>query len=300
MPLASWRRRPRHRGAGPMVIRWALAAGFALLSAAEPVAAHEYWLAPSSYRAAAGERVSVTAFVGTGFRGEPIPYPAPRVVRFVLTAARTLDLSPLALNGDIPWAGFEMPDAEGAVVAYQSNFADIELPAAEFDAYLELEGLSGPRATRARLGHRAGPGRERYARCPKVWIQGTAEAGRASRVMKPSGLPLEIVPLRDPTGAAELPVRVLWHGRPLAGVLVRAWNTALASGASPRDAAARDSVGPASSARTDARGEARIALGQPGEWMVSAVHMVPSADRREADWESWWASLTLARGVGTR
>ena len=293
MPIVRRTHRVRHRAVG----LWALAAGISMLVAAVPAGAHEYWLAPSRYRAAAGERVSLTAFVGTGFRGEPVPYPSPRVVRFMLSAARTLDLAPLALNGDIPWAAFTMPDAEGAVVAYQSNFADIELPAAEFDAYLELEGLSGPRATRARLGRRAGPGRERYARCPTVWIEGTAAAGRAPRVMNPAGLPLEIVPLRDPAGAAELPVRVLWRGRPLAGALVRAWNTALGSGSSPRDAAARDSVGPAAAARTDARGEARIAIGRPGEWLISTVHMVPCADRREADWESWWASLTLARGV---
>ena len=131
----------------------------ACLAAATPAAAHEFWLAPSRYRAGAGERVSLSAFVGTGFRGEAVPYAVPRAVRFQLSSARVLDLKPATRNGELTWAGFVVPDDGGVIVAYQSNFASIELPAAAFDAYLALEGLEGPRAARARLGARAGPGR---------------------------------------------------------------------------------------------------------------------------------------------
>jgi len=270
-----------------------------VLFAPVPAEAHEYWLTPSTYRAAPGEAVTLGAFVGTGFRGEPKPYATTRSVRFNLNGARTLDLSPAAGNGELTWAGFEMPDASGALVSYQSNFATIELPAAEFDAYLRLEGLSEPLAARARLGDKAGPGRERYARCPKTWIAGSRSDG-AMRARKPVDLPIEIVPLADPGNANPLPVRVMWHGRPLAGVLVRAWTTPLAARAVPADAADRDSVGPVQQAVTDAHGEARLTLGPAGEWMLSAVHMVPCAERREADWESWWASLTFARGLPAR
>jgi uncharacterized GH25 family protein len=266
------------------------------VSLAAPARAHEYWLTPAHYRAAAGELNSASAFVGTGFRGEPKPYAATRSVRFVLAAARTVDLGTAAVNGDLTWASFEMPDADGALVAYQSNFAIIELPAQEFDDYLKLEGLTEPLAARARLGEAAGPGRERYARCPKTWIAGA----RRERAMKPVGLPLEIVPLADPGSASPLPVRVLWRGRPLAGALVRAWNSPLDSAWTPRDAATRDSVGPSIEAVTDARGEARLTLARAGEWLVSSVHMVPCAERNEADWESWWASFTFARAANRR
>jgi hypothetical protein len=34
---------------------------------------------------------------------------------------------------------------------------------------------------------------------------------------------------------------------------------------------------------------------ESGEWLVSLVDMVPSAEPSEADWESTWASLTFAR-----
>lgn len=284
--------RSRHGAAACL----AIASLWLAVLAATPAAAHEFWLSPSSYRAAAGEKVSVSALVGTGFRGDPRPYASPRSVRFVLAAARTVDLTPATMNGEIPWATFVMPDNHGALIAYQSNFADIELPAAEFDAYLELEGLEGPRAARAKQGGKAGPGRERYARCPKVWIAGPAPGTGAARALVPVGLPIEIVPLADPATTSMLPVRVLWHGKPLAGALVRAWNTTLGEGWAPRAWAARDSVGPAASARTDRNGEARLAIGRAGEWLIAAEHMVPCPERSEADWESWWASLTLARG----
>ena len=262
---------------------------------ATPAGAHEYWLTPSRYHAARGETVTLSAFVGTGFRGEPRPYAATRSVRFGLTATRTADLSHAAVNGEMTWAGFEMPDGQGALISYQSNFATIDLPAAEFDRYLRLEGLTGPLAARARLGAEAGPGRERYARCPKTWIAGSPGGG-AARVQKPAGLPIEIVPLADPGSATPLAVRVLWRGRPLAGALVRAWTTPLGANGTPVDGAVRDSVGPVAQVVTDARGEARLTLTAAGEWMIGAVHMVPCAERREADWESWWASLTFARG----
>jgi hypothetical protein len=54
-------------------------------------------------------------------------------------------------------------------------------------------------------------------------------------------------------------------------------------------------VGVASAARTDAHGEVTVRCAEPGEWLVSAVHMVPSSDVSKADWESTWASLTFVR-----
>jgi uncharacterized GH25 family protein len=258
---------------------------------AAPASAHEYWLAPSTYQAGARDTVAVTAFVGTGFRGERKPYAAPRTMRFTMHANRAIDLSTRAINGELEWSRVLTADDGGAVIVYESSFTPIELPAAEFDAYLRLEGLDEPLRARARLGATAGPGRERYARCPKTWI-----AGRdPSRVMKPLGLPIEIVPLDDPLRVATLRVRVLFGGRPLAGALLRAWHQPLATGATPLDAAARDSVGPVAQNRTNAQGIASVRVDRPGEWLLSAVHMTPSTDREVADWESRWASFTFAR-----
>jgi hypothetical protein len=263
---------------------------FALLAAA-PAEAHEFWLAPTAFRAAVGDTVALSVFVGTGFRGELKPWAAPRARRFTLHGPRVIDLRPVTMNGDVTWARFVAPDAGGALIAYASDWADITLPAAEFDSYLALEGLDAPLAARRRIGAAAGPGRERYARCPKCWIAGDRPA-RASTV---EGLPLELVPLSDPCASRTLAVRVLYRGQPLAGALVRGWNHPLGRGMAPVDAAARDSVGPSASTRTGADGIARLELARAGEWMLSCVHMVASEDPHEADWQSLWASLTFAR-----
>lgn len=247
--------------------------------------AHELWLAPSRYRAGPADTVAVQVFVGTGFRGDVVPYAAPRVHRFEMRAGRTLDLSRAGRNGDPIFARFVFPDAGGALLVYQSNFSQIELEASSFDAYLRAEGLDGPLAARAQRAE-AGPGRERYARCCKAWIAGA----QVRRVLEPVGLPLEIVPLEDPAAAGTLQVLVLYEGAPLAHALIRAW----CNPDPGRNAAVRDSVGPAFEARTGSDGRAMLELDRAGEWLVSTVHMVP-ASSAAADWESRWASFTFLR-----
>jgi uncharacterized GH25 family protein len=274
-----------------------LALAVVLGLAASAAQAHEYWLQPDRYQAAAGDTIEVGAFAGTGFRGERKPYPAPRALRLSLTAAHTMDMRPIAVNGDLSFAHFVLPDNRGALVAFHSDYSEIELPAAEFDRYLKDQGLDGPLAARARLGATEGPGRERYGRCAKTWISPPAGDAEATRATTPVGMPLEVVPLTDPVRPGPLRVRVLYGGRPLAGALVRAWRQPLAPGAHAVEAAHRDSTGFVAEVRTDAGGTARLALSGAGEWLVSCVHMVPSENRAEADWQSLWASLTFARAA---
>jgi uncharacterized GH25 family protein len=253
---------------------------------------HEYWLVPSRYAAASGDTIAIGAFVGTGFQGERKAYATSRAVRMTLTDKRTLDLTPAATNGDLTFARFVAADSGGIVVAYESNFAFIELAAAEFDDYLATEGLDQPLAERRKRG--AGSGRERYARCAKTWIAGTDPA----RARRPVGLALELVALDDPIATPRPRFQLLHRGRPLAGTLVRTWRHALADGDTPTDPAARDSVGPITEGRTDRSGIVALSLPGAGEWLVSAVHMVPSRDPKAADWESTWASFTFARQSG--
>jgi hypothetical protein len=211
-----------------------------------------------------------------------------------------LDLRRAAANGSLEWARWIAGDDRGSLVTFRSGFTPIQLTAGAFDAYLSEEGLEGPLRARARLGALAGPGRERFARCAKAWIagrgaRGVGDGGDPARATRPAGLPLEIVPLATPGVASTLRLRVLWRGRPLSNALIRAWTQPFEAGGSPSDPAARDSVAPALEARTAPDGTATVQVDRPGEWLVSAVHMVPSADRSVADWDSYWASLTFAR-----
>jgi uncharacterized GH25 family protein len=269
------------------IAMWAV---LALALSSGPAAAHQFWLAPSAYIAAPGNPSEIRAFAGTGFRGERKPWSPAHAVRFVVRAARVLDLTRAASPGDFAWARFAPSDAGGAMVAFESGFTPIELPGAQFNAYLEEEGLNGPLVERRRLGTER-PGRERYRRCAKTWLAGQ-DIGRATGTV---GMPLEIVPLEIPGAGGVLRARVLWSGRPIPGALVKAWRAPLGTGGALTDAAVRDSVESGYRGRTDARGEVSVPVVAAGEWWVSVVRMVPCPDPAEADWESTWASLTFER-----
>ncbi|MEO5878515.1 MAG: DUF4198 domain-containing protein [Candidatus Eisenbacteria bacterium] len=257
---------------------------------------HEFWLAPSTYRAGPRDTLAIRALVGTGFRGEPRPYQTGRTARFTMHGATQIDLAPGVANGEYLWALLVPPDHGGQLIGYRSNFTNIELPAARFEEYLAAEGLDGPLAARRRLGAVARPGRERYARCAKTWVGGV-DGRRSTRTL---GFPLEIVPLANPNGPAPLRIRVLYQGKPLPNALVRTWNRALSRGHMPFAASARDSVAPRQSSRTASDGTLTLDVHRTGEWLVNVVHMVPSEAPLEADWQSLWASLTFSRKPGPR
>ncbi len=262
---------------------------------ARPALAHEYWLAPARYDVRPRQPVELGAFAGTGFRGERKPWSSVRCVRFVARAERTLDLTRGAAPGEDVWARFAPADDGGAMLVFESGFIPIELPAAQFDAYLAEEGLHLALAARRRAGTHVA-GRERYRRCAKAWLSGRD----AARATKPIGLPLEIVPLASPGSGPALRVRVLANGKPLPGARVKSWRSPLGPAGEPRDPAARDSVAIASESATDERGEATVACAAQGEWLVSVVDMRPCRDRAVADWESTWSSLTFARRPAAR
>lgn len=255
--------------------------------------AHEYWLEAAPARARAGDVVLVRGFVGTGFAGEPNLYDARRAVVLQLRAGRGVDLRPLVTDGSPDFARIVAPDDSGFVVGYVSDFSHITLDGANFDRYLEEEGLEAVRRQRAESGTSDQPARERYRRSITTWVAGTASAPDR---LQPMGLPLELVPLEDPSRADAPDVRLLHDGHPLAGALVRAWwapRPADDAGATFQSAA-RDAVAPVREVRTDARGEASLGALSPGLWLVTAVHMTPSRSP-ETDWESTWTSLTFRR-----
>jgi len=96
------------------------------------------------------------------------------------------------------------------------------------------------------------------------------------------GFPLELVAERNPytiPAGQDLAVRLTFEDRPLAGALVVAMNNL-----NPAEKQA---------ARTDNDGRAWFRLRPGGMWLVKAVHMVPAPAGADADWASFWASLTF-------
>ena len=110
-------------------------------------------------------------------------------------------------------------------------------------------------------------------------FSGSASGAQADR---PLGFTLELVAERNPYAVRpdqDLPVRLTYENRPLAGALVVAMNR----------------LNPAEklSARTDKDGRVRFKLRPGGMWLIKAVHMVPAPAGTHAEWASFWASLTF-------
>jgi len=246
--------------------------------------AHDFWIDPSTFRPQPGQRVTVRLRVGQHFHGDPVPRDPALLQRFSVIGPDGGETPVPGVPGAEP-AGFATITAQGlSLITYAGGRFPVSLDGAKFETYLSEEGLGSISAERARKGQTAAPVKEVFSRCAKTFLNvGEKRGGKSGagydRVL---GLTLELIPEKDPTGltsGAELPVRLLYRGKPLAGVLV----TAL-----PR-------LKPDTkvTARTDAAGRARLRLDQPGEWLVKAVHMIPAPSGAGADWESFWASLTF-------
>src|SRR6185503_10320293 len=169
-----------------------MAARVALLLLAHGAAAHEFWIEPTRYDATKGQGVELSAVAGTGFRGERKPWSPDHAVRLTLRTSRVIDLTRAASPGDMTWTRFAPSDEGGAMVAFESGYLPIELPAADFEYYLKAEGLD-------------------------AWLAGNDP----TRATAPAGLPLELVPDGAPGVGAELRLQVLLEGRPIAGALVK-------------------------------------------------------------------------------
>lgn len=172
-------------------------------------------------------------------------------------------------------------------VALKPRF--IEIGAEEFQQYLAEEHAQAALAARNARGDQDKPGRERYTKLAKTFVR----VGPGDRAyLEPLGHPLEIVPLSDPstwTVEHDIEVRVLFEGRPAAGLHV---STGHESGS------AHDYV---QAVRTGAAGTARLRFDRPGHWLVRTQIIRPAGSEQAAgepaaDWESYWASVTVLVG----
>jgi uncharacterized GH25 family protein len=164
-----------------------------------------------------------------------------------------------------------------AEIVVQPRF--IKLANKDFDQYIESEGLKQVIRVRAEQGGNV-EGRELYSRYAKLI------AGRSQKASSVLGHVLEIVLEKDPAELKpddQLPVRVLFRGKPLADAQV----AAVYAGAK-----LEGHKYPVTS-RTDSEGSATLNLDRPGLWYARLIHMVPAVDDPEINWRSFFATVTF-------
>lgn len=242
------------------------------------VQAHDFWIEPGSFRPAVGAKVPLRLFVGQDFVGEPTVYLPDTFERYVVAGPDGEKNIPGTL-GDDP-AGHFTPARPGAhIVAYRSTLFTVTFDTlAEFEQYLEKEGLERVKTLRAYGTPKSKVIRENYSRSAKSLVIAGKPGAAADRVL---GLRLELVAEKNPYTAARLPLRLLYEGKPLADALVVAFNKAEPS--------------KKLKARTDKDGRVQFDFSRRGTWLVTSVHMFPAPPGTNADWESVWASLTFER-----
>ncbi|MDX6021104.1 DUF4198 domain-containing protein [Scandinavium sp. V105_16] len=244
------------------------------------VQAHEFWMIPHNAQSRTGEQVVFELRIGSGLPGkQSVRFPG-LISTFIARDAR----GKYAVSGrdNSRVIGHLRPRASGAtVVALRTNEAKITLPASEFNAYLEEEGLTKVIHQRQQESDSAEPATELFSRCGKSII---LVDGKSAGFDQPLGQPLEVIPLTEPFGyqpGQPYRLRLLRDGKPLVGAQIKA----------QLQGKKRYLL----KAVSNAQGEVAIALPEPGVWLFSAVDMVP-AENPDADWQSLWASVTLDIG----
>ena len=164
----------------------------------------------------------------------------------------------------------------------------IELTGAEFNDYLEHDGILDHLEMRRTEGKLNEPASERYAKHVKAIFQvGDNRSGAYSHRL---GYPIEIIPLKNPYDLAvgdSLSILVLLEGVPLANELVYASY----EGHHGHDADAGHAE--AVHTRTDSEGVAVVPLSAPGRWYTRLIHMEELSEPGVTH-ESKWATLTFA------
>jgi uncharacterized GH25 family protein len=241
--------------------------------------AHDMWMEPTTFSPNTGQIVGVRLRVGQDLLGDPLPRSSGLVNQFVVVDAE--GRKPVVGRDGSDPAGFVRAAMPGIlVIGYHSNPSAVELTAEKFNQYLKEEGLEAVAALRARRNETGAVAHEIFSRCAKsLLLSGAPTDAQGDRRL---GFPLELVAERNPyaIGAGQdLPVRLTYENRALAGALVVAMN--------------RQNPTDRQSARTDADGRVRFRLRPGGMWLIKAVHMLPAPAGTNAEWASFWASLTF-------
>jgi uncharacterized GH25 family protein len=272
--LSSWTLRRR---LSALVVVAIMASGRAALFA------HDMWMEPTTFSPDTGQIVGVRLRVGQDLLGDPLPRSSGLVNQFVVVDGE--GRKPVVGRDGSDPAGFVRAAMPGVlVVGYHSNPSAVELTAEKFNQYLKEEGLEAVAALRARRNETGAVAHEIFSRCAKsLLLSGAPTDAQGDRRL---GFPLELVAERNPytiRAGQDLPVRLTYENRPLAGALVVAMN--------------RQNPADKQSARSDADGRVRFRVRPGGMWLIKAVHMLPAPAGTNAEWASFWASLTFQAGA---
>ena len=243
---------------------------------------HDLYLLPSTFFAHAGGVIQVSMHNGDAFP-ESEGAPVFERVRDAQLGGRggKADIQKMRVEGKEGRGEVMVPGQGSLVLSLRTIPNFLSMKPDEFLAYLKEEGLDHVIAYRRDHGEVDKPSREMYAKFAKSLITAGAPDDFAAQ---PAGLTIEIVPEVNPASVhagGMLPVKVLFEGKPAAGLqLESAW---AGGGANKVEV-----IG-----RTDAEGRVKVPVAKNGIYRLHSLKMQRRADTKDADWDSFWASLTF-------
>ena len=251
---------------------------FVVLSGVSALA-HDLWIEPSAFVADPSKMIAVKLRVGVDLLGDPVARDPSLIDQFI-AVDRQGSRPILGRDGEDPAGVLRVASPGLVIVGYASKPTHIVLAADKFNTYLAEEGLEAVANARAKRNETSAEAREAFSRCAKALISsGPVTAADADRAL---GFTLELIAERNPYGlrpGEALPVRLMYRDQPLAGALVVAMNR--------RNPSAK------LTARSGKDGRVAFRLTEPGMWLVKAVHMTDAPAGTDAQWTSFWASLTF-------
>jgi uncharacterized GH25 family protein len=256
-----------------------------LLCATVAAYGHALYVMPSTFFPSKGATITVGFHVGDSFPESEVSgrlerLKDPKLIwRAGFSAVQNLRVDGKRNIGDA------VAGATGELIAAVHTLPTlIELDPAKFTEYLAEEGLADVIAWRSQHGESAKPGKERYSKYAKAILLSGPTNGFAGH---PVGYILEIIPEADPYALKPgdlLPIQVLFRGKPAADLQVEtAW----------ADKVDKNLRKTAVVGRTGADGRLTVPLPAVGFLRIHTIKMERCAEPSVADWESFWASMTL-------
>jgi len=254
---------------------------FLLLFFSFLLSAHEFWLEPEKFIYEPGDPINIRFLVGENFEGENWSGNSLKVNQLnFYSKDYTDDLSSEISDEKGDSIQISLYDEGTAMLTFNSNNSFINLDAEKFNEYLKEDGLQTAIDYRREHNESDSAGKEFFQRSVKTILQiGEVKDNTSS---KKTNLPLDIIPLQNPYDLKEndsLTVKILFKKTPLKNAHIKAWNRI-------------DNHTTFTDYTSDEKGEIHLPVNQKGKWMISTVKMVRLNNNKEADWQSYWGSLT--------
>jgi len=252
-----------------------------------PASAHDFWIAPGSYSAQAGETTDLSIMVGHPEDQNSWSISPHRVVSLrSIGPSGISDRQNLISGSDAKEPMTLSFDSKGVhVMTIETTSAYSELEAEKFNDYLDEEGLTPIQIDRVSKRKMSEPGTEIYSRRGKT-IVNVGELGESdpSYVTSPLGLTLEVVPTTNPLRLQDgenLSAHIYYRGQAMSGV-----NVKLVSLDTDK--------GQVASQKSDAEGKISFPKPETGNWMLHAVWSDPMEDTSRADYDTIFSSLSFS------